>query len=551
MKRTKSFLISASALAMLNIILRCISVSFNAYVSAKLGAEGMGLFTLTMSVYGLAVTVATSGVNLAAVRLTAERTALVAAKGCTDWEYRRCIRHIMLSCILYAALFSFPTAGILYASSTFIGENLLSDARTILSLKALAISLPAISITSAINGYFTGVRKIHKNAALGALEQGMKILFTATALTVAIPPLLDRVEYSCLAVVGGAVAADVMTLIFSAVAFSFDKKKPKACSQDFRNIERDAMRFGKKKIFVSKKSYATFKDAALISLPVALGAYARQGLSTAEHLAIPWGMKKSGLAAGAALASYGALHGMVFPLILFPSAVISSFAGLLVPEVAEFKAMGKNEHIKRSVGRVYSSALAFSIICAAIFFAFSNALGKEVYGSVEAARMIRAMAPLVPIMYLDTAVDGMLKGLGEQVHSMKINIIDSASSLALVLLMVPRYGIVGYIISVYFCETLNMFLSVIRLKKVTGIGIDFIACVLAPISAAALSVSLAKFAFDRAVSFSTWTMIVASVVLYLPVYFFLIKSMRGKDGKKLSAYNEQILKTAVEKELKK
>ena len=56
-------------------------------------------------------------------------------------------------------------------------------------------------------------------------------------------------------------------------------------------------------------------------------------------------MKKNGMNSADALASYGILHGMVFPLILFPSAVISSAAGLLIPELAEFRALGQKERI--------------------------------------------------------------------------------------------------------------------------------------------------------------------------------------------------------------
>ena len=71
MRNGQRFFRNAALLAGVQLFLRFVTVSFNTYVSAKVGAEGMGLVTLVMSVYGLSVTVATSGVNLAAVRLTA------------------------------------------------------------------------------------------------------------------------------------------------------------------------------------------------------------------------------------------------------------------------------------------------------------------------------------------------------------------------------------------------------------------------------------------------------------------------------------------------
>ena len=68
MQKGRRFLYNAVLLAVVNIALRLIGVSFNTFVTAKVGAEGMGLLTLVMSVYGLSVTVAASGVNLAAVQ---------------------------------------------------------------------------------------------------------------------------------------------------------------------------------------------------------------------------------------------------------------------------------------------------------------------------------------------------------------------------------------------------------------------------------------------------------------------------------------------------
>ena len=52
--------------------MRAVNVSFMAYVTKKVGAGAVGLFTLVGSVYGFAVTLCLSGVNLAAVRLVSK-----------------------------------------------------------------------------------------------------------------------------------------------------------------------------------------------------------------------------------------------------------------------------------------------------------------------------------------------------------------------------------------------------------------------------------------------------------------------------------------------
>ena len=70
-------------------------------------------------------------------------------------------------------------------------------------------------------------------------------------------------------------------------------------------------------------------------------------------------------------------------------------------------------------------------------------------------------------MYLDTSVDSILKGLGYQLYSMIINIADATMSVILVWILLPKFGIMGYIATVYFTEILNAVLSITKLLLVT------------------------------------------------------------------------------------
>jgi len=67
--RLKKYLFNALLLSCVSLIMRTVGVSFNVYVSSKIGSEGMGLLTLTGGIYAFAITFATSGINTAVVRL--------------------------------------------------------------------------------------------------------------------------------------------------------------------------------------------------------------------------------------------------------------------------------------------------------------------------------------------------------------------------------------------------------------------------------------------------------------------------------------------------
>ncbi len=451
--KSQRYFINAVLLSAVTVMLRAIAVSFNAFVAKKIGTQALGLFTLVMSVYSLATTLAVSGVNLAAVRMTSERLARCEQDGIGGKALRRALRTELAGCIGYGLFFGLFAGILLFTLSGVLGTFVLGDIRTIPSLRLLSIGLAPISLSSAIAGYFTGLRKVYKNAAISICEQFVQIALISAGLVIIAP---RGIEYACLSVVGGAAISEIISLVLAVFLYVTDR--------GIKTSVKDAAFPATPKL---KRS--ALSRAAAIAFPVAAGSYVRQGLLCAEHLAIPAGLRKSGANPEGALASYGVLHGMAFPLIFFPSSVISAFASLLVPELSECLATDNTLRTKEIGIKVIRVSLWFSVGVAGIFLAFSHTLGMSVYDSAEAGRYIAAFAPLVPLMYLDTSVDSILKGLGQQVYCMKVNILDAGLSLILVLTLVPRFGIWGYVVCVYITETVNAALSISRMLSVTKI----------------------------------------------------------------------------------
>ena len=69
-------------------------------------------------------------------------------------------------------------------------------------------------------------------------------------------------------------------------------------------------------------------------------------------------------------------------------------------------------------------------------------------------------------MYTDMSVDGCLKGLGQQVWSMGINILDALLGLLLTWQLLPRYALTAYLGIIYATELFNFALSLGRLMRV-------------------------------------------------------------------------------------
>ena len=70
--------------------------------------------------------------------------------------------------------------------------------------------------------------------------------------------------------------------------------------------------------------------------------------------------------------------------------------------------------------------------------------------------------------YPDAIVDGMLKGLGEQVSCVRYNTITMAMDVLLLRALLPRFGLAAYLLSFAVTHLVNFALSLRRLLAVTG-----------------------------------------------------------------------------------
>ncbi len=430
MTGTREFFKNGLLLSAVALLMRGVSLGFHSYITARVGAEGMGLLSLTMNVYAFAVTFATSGISLAVTRLVA--AAVGRAEGARARRILRCA-------VGYALLFGGTAAVGLYISSDAIARLLLCDIRTRSSLRLLSVSLVPIALSAVYVGYFSAVRRVKHNAVTQVFEQTVKICLTLGGLWLLLPLGL---EYACLAMVGGSSIAEFFSFFLLYI-------------QARRDLARHPLSGG--------GVGGEMRQVAATALPCAVSAHLRSGLVTIQHLLIPFCLADFGGGRGEALASYAALHSMALPVVLFPTAVVSAFSGLLIPECAELEGRGERGRLGRVSGRALTLAVLFSVGCAAVLGIGGEGFGLWLYGNADAGRYITWLAPLVPVMYLDSVVDAHLKGMGYQVYSMGINILDAAVSVGAVLLLLPRFGAEGYIAVIYITELLNFILSAAKL----------------------------------------------------------------------------------------
>ncbi|MBO4433117.1 MAG: polysaccharide biosynthesis C-terminal domain-containing protein, partial [Clostridia bacterium] len=149
-----------------------------------------------------------------------------------------------------------------------------------------------------------------------------------------------------------------------------------------------------------------------------------------------------------------------------------------------------------AVRDVISAALTVGFIFSAIFAAAGYKIGALLYGSADVGFLLCAIAPIVPLMYVDGLCDGLLKGLNQQNFTFKISVFDSAARLALVFPVVSRFGVKGFIVIMYLSNLFTALLNVHRLIKISGAALNVQKSVLTPVLCAFCVTLLTKVILD-------------------------------------------------------
>lgn len=462
MANKKRFIRDGIMLSAVALMTRSVSILFSSFLSGAIGSEGVGLFTLVMTVYSFALTLATSGVGLAVTRIVAASP-----------ENRR---GSLIAALTYSAIFGTLSCLLLLLLAPFICKRLISSEEAMPLIRILAFTLPAVALTVAFNGYFVGVRRVRANALVQIFSQLMRILLSYCLVNAyGGGDSIASLRLICIAIL----ITELSSLFLIVIQYFIDRGL-------YKSPQRE------------RGSLATISS---IALPLALSQYVRSALISVEHMLIPKRLEKGGLSTSEALSGYGILHGMALPAVLLPMSPLSSFSGLLVPEFAHDEATHNTERMSRLTSRALELTLTYASLVSMIIFFFSEDLGVAIYSSAEAGRYLRILSVVVPIMYLDHVSDQILKGIGEQVYSMWVNIADSFLSIILVFFLLPAFGVEGYAIVIILMESFNFIMSFARLRWRIPIRVRLVRGLAFPLLFAAVSCLLAGqiFPADRAV----------------------------------------------------
>ena len=110
----------------------------------------------------------------------------------------------------------------------------------------------------------------------------------------------------------------------------------------------------------------------------------------------------------------------------------------------------------------------FSLLVGAALVLFGKDAAILLYHDAQAGRYVQVLGFVAPFMYLESMVDAILKGMGEQLATFRYSVLDSILRIAGILWLMPQYGMPGFLAVMTASNLLTCGLNTGRMVKKLG-----------------------------------------------------------------------------------
>lgn len=425
----------------ISIVSQVLGFVYRIFLSRLIGAEIMGLYQLILPVYSVIMSLTAVGLTVAVSNLSAEYHAL---------HNRRAIMQILRKALTTFFLLFAVIAGITVLFYDPISVYLLGDARTQLGFLLL---LPCILLTGIENlhkHYFYGTGNIRPPAAVELTEQFIRTGAVLGLLVLLLPQSPERT-------VGIIVAGMCCSELFSSVTLVILFRRHMSRADGLPG-PGEAPRQVNRRIFS-------------IALPIAATSLLGNLMGSANAVLIPQRLVHAGLDVSAAMSAFGVLCGMTMPMLFLPTAFIGALGLVLVPKLAESKALGRKEEICR---RIHKSLLATSVLtmpAMAILVVLGPTIGVYLFREAGVGQYIVPLSVGVLLSCYQSVLACVLNGVGRQAAAAWNSILCGAVQLGCTwfLMGLPGMGLGGYVAGFVLSSLLGVLLGWYQVSRCTGL----------------------------------------------------------------------------------
>ncbi|KZE80367.1 hypothetical protein AV654_12745 [Paenibacillus elgii] len=396
-----------------------------------LGPEGVGLYQIAYSFYGLVLTLLTGGMPMALTLFTAKNAG-------NGWRIYRnmSVLYIGVCTLLCTSFFLFTNEIALR----------LGNEKLELAVRMFLPALWLVPLLSLLRGYLQGLEAFGAIAVSELVEQAFRVgtilLLLSIGTSLSMPQAL------------GTAALGASTGAVCALAFLLVMLLRHSRSSSVSAVSGQAMPDHNLRMFAHTALALT---ATRLIIPLS---------DFLEASIVPMQLQASGLSPGQALAIFGEMTGMAMTIVYIPTLITFSLTHTLSPKIASDWQARQFDRAFRRIGKAHNLTILWGISASLFLFTFAEELARLLFDQEKLATAIRLLSLCPLLAGLREVTTSILWAVGLKKEPMRGILAGIACSITAlyVLTGIPGWGYTGIAVGVLLLETIPVLwnLTVIR-----------------------------------------------------------------------------------------
>ncbi|MDR0986289.1 MAG: oligosaccharide flippase family protein [Ruminococcus sp.] len=446
-------------LSTISFVLNGLGLLLNILLTNTLGTAAVGIMTLITTVFGFIIVLANGNIFVSTERFVSEEI------GAGNRNFKSIMRFSLTFSLVLSgtfALFSLVFAGKLAAIS---GDENIETA-----IRIMALSLPFAGVGSCIKGYFHAKRKVKFPLIGDVFEFSCRYVILMFGIIVLIPNGISIYLLISIAML----AAEVLSSVFYVYNFANEYKVFSKLPETNKRI-------------ITVKTYMT------LNLPIILSGYVTMTMSALNDVLVPIALLDYHENTEKAMSEYGLFESIIIPVIFYPSFILTSLQTLIIPEIARANAAKNHFRVNYLIDKLFRKTLMFAIFISMVLLAGGEGIGELLCPSDNlAAKTLRLMFFVVPFIYMEIILEGILRGLGKQGFSTVNSLFEYIIRIGTVIIATRFLGFYGVLLSYYASNIVSNVVRIVKVCNTINLTFNPVEYLLKPILASAFCVITAK-----------------------------------------------------------
>ncbi len=396
-------------------------------ITRYLKTEGMGILSLLSPTSSLLTVIATFSYPTAISKVISDGSSKS--------------KNVILSLLPLSIAFGLLIVLITIFISPYLSNFIIKDNDLIYPLICLSITVPFISVSSIIKGYFWGRQNMFPYMLSNFIEQVFRLLvitlfikyFLSLGITYAICFII------LVNAIGEIISQIVMVLYFPKNSinlkdFSFNKT-------DIMNVMNISVPATSSKII---GSIAYFLEPIIITNMLLLMGYTKNYI----------------------IYEYGIINAYALSLLLMPQFLTQNMSSSLVPELSKYYSQNDNKMCIKRIKQIVLISSSIGLLSTLVITIFPSFFLNILYHTNEGIDYIRLLSPFTILFYVEYPLTNALQALGKSSKAMKCTIISSIIRLlSIIFFSLLKIGMYSLVISIIINLITSTYLNYREIRK--------------------------------------------------------------------------------------